>query len=499
MPDIASPLRRLSARTLVLGGIGAAVALLVLVGGAWPMAWGDNLRRQEILLPGTTIAGVDVGEVTVQEASAAGQEQVAAALDRPVALTHGDRTWTTTPRALGATSDVEQVVAAALERTRRASLVELARVRFGVGDASAYDIALDVPDDAVASFVAEIARKVDTAPQDATLTWVDGAVRLDDAVTGLAVLQDVTAAGLERAIAEGATSLALAVEERAPAFGTDQARQVAAEVGGLLAAALDHEVTVTLADSTRRITPRGLGAEHNAPDLLRARAAAPEDVVVHVPEAAVDEVIEGLAAEHEVPSRNASLDWSPASGFAATPGSTGLAIDREAARDALHAALQGGTDRVDIELHTTTPRITTDSFQEVLLVRQADRRVDLYRGGAAVRSWPVAVGTSGYATPTGMFTIGAKRFEPTWHNSSPDGWGSDMPAKIGPGPDNPLGLRALNWEQNGHDTLIRFHGTANESSIGQAASHGCVRMLNADVIELFDLVDTGTVIVSVGG
>lgn len=499
MPDIASPLRRLSSRTLVAGSIGAAVALLVLVGGAWTMAWGDSLRQQEILLPGTTIAGVDVGETTVQQAFAAGQEQVAAALDQPVELTHGDRTWTTTPRALGATSDVEQVLADALERTRQASLVELARLRLGVGDASAYDVALDVPDDAVAELVAEIADAVDTPPKDAVLTWGEAAVQLDDAVTGIEVQQDATAAELERAIAEGATSLAVTVEERAPAFGTAEAQQVAAEVGGLLSAALDHEVTVTLADSTRRMTPRGLGATHNASDLLQARGAAPEDVVVQVPEAAVDELIEDLAAEHEVPSRNASLDWSPAGGFAATPGSTGLAIDREAAREAVHAALQGGTHRVDIELHSTTPRITTDSFHEVLLVRQADRQVDLYRGGQVVRSWPVAVGTSGYATPTGMFTIGAKRFEPTWHNSSPDGWGSDMPATIGPGPDNPLGLRALNWEQNGYDTLIRFHGTANESSIGQAASHGCVRMLNADVIELFDLVDTGTVIVSVGG
>ena len=71
-----------------------------------------------------------------------------------------------------------------------------------------------------------------------------------------------------------------------------------------------------------------------------------------------------------------------------------------------------------------------------------------------------------------------------------------MPEKIGPGPDNPLGLRALNWMQDGWDTLIRVHGTANVSSIGNAASHGCVRMTNPDVIELFDLVDTGTVILS---
>jgi lipoprotein-anchoring transpeptidase ErfK/SrfK len=46
--------------------------------------------------------------------------------------------------------------------------------------------------------------------------------------------------------------------------------------------------------------------------------------------------------------------------------------------------------------------------------------------------------------------------------------------------------------------LIRFHGTPNEASIGQAASNGCVRMFNADVIELYDIVPSGTPIVSIG-
>jgi lipoprotein-anchoring transpeptidase ErfK/SrfK len=72
-----------------------------------------------------------------------------------------------------------------------------------------------------------------------------------------------------------------------------------------------------------------------------------------------------------------------------------------------------------------------------------------------------------------------------------------MPARIGPGPDNPLGVRAINWNRpGGGDTLIRFHGTPNEASIGTAASNGCVRMFNSDVIELYDLVSPGMTIIS---
>jgi L,D-transpeptidase ErfK/SrfK len=63
-----------------------------------------------------------------------------------------------------------------------------------------------------------------------------------------------------------------------------------------------------------------------------------------------------------------------------------------------------------------------------------------------------------------------------------------MPETIPPGPGNPLGTRALNLNASG----IRIHGTANVNSIGTAASHGCVRMVQRDVEELYDLVDVGT-------
>lgn len=497
MPGAAGSVRRVRPRTVLLGLLGVTVVVSLLAGGLATMAWGDSLREQERLLPGTTIAGVDVGDRTVDEARAAVGVALDEDLDREIEVTHGERGWTTTPRRLGATTDADEVLAAAFEQTTRAGLVELARLRVGAGDVSSHDVTLDVPDAQVAGLVAGIADQVDATRRNATVTWVDGGVDLEDAVIGQQVRQEEAMAAVQAAIAEGTETVSLPVDERDPPFGTEQAQQVADEVAAVVDAALDHRVTITLEGSSRTLAPRDLGAEHNGPALLAARGATPDDVELRIPDAAVDEVVDQLAAEHEQPAHNAHLDWSAANGFLPTPGSTGLALDREEARDAVQAALQGVSDRVDLELDTTQPRITTDSFDEVLLVRHPERRVELYRGGQVVRSWDVAVGQPEYATPTGMFTIGAKRFEPTWHNSSPDGWGSDMPAVIGPGPDNPLGLRALNWEQSGHDTLIRFHGTANVNSIGRAASHGCVRMLNRDVIELFDLVETGTVIVSV--
>jgi lipoprotein-anchoring transpeptidase ErfK/SrfK len=59
------------------------------------------------------------------------------------------------------------------------------------------------------------------------------------------------------------------------------------------------------------------------------------------------------------------------------------------------------------------------------------------------------------------------------------------------GPKNPLGARALYLYQNGRDTAIRIHGTTSPSSIGHAASNGCLRMVNDHVIALYDRVQIG--------
>jgi hypothetical protein len=60
---------------------------------------------------------------------------------------------------------------------------------------------------------------------------------------------------------------------------------------------------------------------------------------------------------------------------------------------------------------------------------------------------------------------------------------------------NPLGARALYLFQGKTDTLFRIHGTRDPKSIGKAISSGCIRMLNADVVELFDQVPLGTKVV----
>lgn len=142
---------------------------------------------------------------------------------------------------------------------------------------------------------------------------------------------------------------------------------------------------------------------------------------------------------------------------------------------------------VAMPTYSFRPRITVGNMGKVLIVDVSERRLRLYKNGRLEKKFRVAVGTPGHPTPKGTWKIVRKVKWPTWTNPAPNGWGANMPAYIGPGPSNPLGTRALYLNASG----IRIHGTSKRSSIGTAASHGCMRMLREDIEELYPLVPVG--------
>jgi lipoprotein-anchoring transpeptidase ErfK/SrfK len=70
----------------------------------------------------------------------------------------------------------------------------------------------------------------------------------------------------------------------------------------------------------------------------------------------------------------------------------------------------------------------------------------------------------------------------------------NLPKYVSPGPHNPMGARALYLYQGNKDTLFRIHGTNQPEYIGQAISSGCIRMLNEDVIDLYNRVPQGALV-----
>lgn len=113
-----------------------------------------------------------------------------------------------------------------------------------------------------------------------------------------------------------------------------------------------------------------------------------------------------------------------------------------------------------------------------IVVSIADRKLAVMEAGRVLRVFPTAVGAPKSPSPAGAYKIVVRIPDPTWY-----GKGRIVP----PGKSNPLGTRWLGLSVKGYG----IHGTNNPASIGHNASHGCIRMRNRDVEQLFDMVSVG--------
>jgi L,D-transpeptidase ErfK/SrfK len=117
-----------------------------------------------------------------------------------------------------------------------------------------------------------------------------------------------------------------------------------------------------------------------------------------------------------------------------------------------------------------------------LRVDLSDRQLQVIERGTVIKTYDVTVGSNRHPTPSGAYRIDWIVWNPSWNPPNSDWARGKQP--IGPGPDNPMGRVKMFFRQPAY----YVHGTNAESEIGQAASHGCVRMLNGDVIELAQVV-----------
>jgi lipoprotein-anchoring transpeptidase ErfK/SrfK len=114
------------------------------------------------------------------------------------------------------------------------------------------------------------------------------------------------------------------------------------------------------------------------------------------------------------------------------------------------------------------------------------RRLYLYRDDMLVSSYPVAVGADETPTPQGQFEISQMIVDPVWQSP----WTGEVHEA---GPNSALGLRWIQFAAS-DEGVFGFHGTPTIDSIGKAASNGCVRMRNEDVVALFNQVGVGTAV-----
>jgi lipoprotein-anchoring transpeptidase ErfK/SrfK len=113
-----------------------------------------------------------------------------------------------------------------------------------------------------------------------------------------------------------------------------------------------------------------------------------------------------------------------------------------------------------------------------IVISIPDRKLTLFEGDREVKAYDIAVGKPSTPSPEGRFEVVNRLNHPAWYSHG---------KVVGPGKANPLGTRWLGLSKKGYG----IHGTNEPESIGKAVSHGCIRMRNEDVEELFELVETG--------
>lgn len=151
-----------------------------------------------------------------------------------------------------------------------------------------------------------------------------------------------------------------------------------------------------------------------------------------------------------------------------------------------------GSRTLVAKVNVTKPTVTTaevaEKYPTYLTLDRSNFTLTLWKNLKKVKSYTVAVGQVGLETPAGTYAIQDKQVDPVWTvpNSA---WAGDMAGEVVPGgvPENPLKARWM-----GIFDGAGIHGTDETSSLGSAASHGCVRMAIPDVIDLYDRVDVGT-------
>jgi lipoprotein-anchoring transpeptidase ErfK/SrfK len=205
---------------------------------------------------------------------------------------------------------------------------------------------------------------------------------------------------------------------------------------------------------------------------------------------AVRRLVRRVARKLNRPARDATLDFPS---LERVKERNGRRLRAAALRQRIAQALTepGAERRLEATVRIKRPKVTqaelADKYPAVLVADRSSFKLRLYRDLKLVKEYTVAVGALGFDTPAGLYRIQNKAVDPAWSVPNSD-WAGALAGTVVPGgvPENPLKERWLGIYDG-----AGIHGTDQTSSLGTAASHGCIRMSIPDVIELYDQVPVG--------
>ena len=213
---------------------------------------------------------------------------------------------------------------------------------------------------------------------------------------------------------------------------------------------------------------------------------------VNYSEDAVRRIVARVERRLEVEARDASLDLESGQ-VEPVESRDGLAVRAaQLRRDIRRELLDMGDARIArVRTRVVEPKVTTEElakeYPAVIIVDRGAFKLTFYKNLKLHKTYGIAVGQVGLETPAGLYNVQNKAIDPAWYVPNSD-WAGDLAGTVVPGgtPQNPLKARWMGIYDG-----AGIHGTDATGSIGTAASHGCIRMLIPDVIELYDQVPVG--------
>ena len=228
-------------------------------------------------------------------------------------------------------------------------------------------------------------------------------------------------------------------------------------------------------------------------DVSGGRLSRRHDLHITYSSEAVQEFVRGVGRTVDAKPREGKSKASFV-GIRIKPSENGVAVRKPALTLAIEDAIVDPESSRSLDLPTRVlrPKVTTRElekrFRYFIAVSRSKKQLRYFVKEKLVKTYRVAIGRIGFETPAGLYEIRSKAVNPAWYVPK-KAWAGDLAGKVIPpgDPENPLKARWMGfWDGAG------IHGTAESSSIGSAASHGCIRMTVPDVIDLYGRVPLHT-------
>lgn len=254
---------------------------------------------------------------------------------------------------------------------------------------------------------------------------------------------------------------------------------VTVDVDGMVASALEKSRSGNfVARSLRELTGESLDVAIP----LRADYSKP----------AVAEFVRGVGKNVFRRPRSAKISYTTTK-VRLTPARRGVVVRGGELAKSLGATLTLPTAERVVEVPTDSirPKVTTrdlrKKYRYFITVSRPEFKLRFFVDFKLAKMYRISIGQVGFETPSGLYRIQNKATNPSWFVPNRP-WAGELAGEvIPPGPDNPIKARWMGIYDG-----AGIHGTDATSSIGRSASHGCIRMLIPDVIELYERVPVRT-------